>query len=740
MNMAQTNKFRQLLDLGYDHLLCVIPPGEPVREAGKRPGRKGDNGWYGVGVRTFDDVTLALADQWHGWGGGAGIRCNGKFIAIDIDSLSPEWSAKIHKAALNVLGPAPVRIGRAPKCLLVYRAADDIQYRNVRFDDNVDPAKPGLVECLSGGDGTKWFVAIGTHPVTGKPYTWPDGLPHASQLTIVTEQQIAEFFARLSSDLPKAQGTGSTSIDREAVDQEALKGNMVEIAEAVRAIPNDGRFRYDDWIKIAAGIRAACQEDPYVGLDLFCEFSERLPDEEQTEDPTRAYNSLNPPFALGADYILSLAAKHGDEKYRHAQDKKQAEQWFNDEDEDPFGIKIDLNPSEAHKPIIKATPYSFKDPRAIPKREWLYGNHYIRKFVSATVAPSGVGKSSLEIVEALAMATGKPLLGVEPKGQFRVWLWNGEDPLDELERRIGAARLHYGITDEDIGDRLYIDSGRQQEIILATETRNGVLIAEPVVSALVSEIKLNRFDVLQIDPFVSSHRVTENDNNAIDMVSKQWAKIADACNCAVELVHHVRKLNGAEITVEDSRGATSLIATSRSARALTKMQKGEAARLGLETVYRRLFRFGDGKNNLALPADERTDWMELASVPLGNGGGDNLDAVMQGDIIGVVSRFKMPEAAASVSSDEKSAALELIKAGEWRKDIRAGDAWVGNPIAQAMQLDLSEETDKAHVKGIITAWIRDGVLKEVSRQDAKRMQKTFVEVANQDNLSNDIFS
>ena len=46
-----------------------------------------------------------------------------------------------------------------------------------------------------------------------------------------------------------------------------------------------------------------------------------------------------------------------------------------------------------------------------------------------TVAPGGVGKSSLMAVETLAQVTGQNLLGEKPaRGALRVWLWNLEDP------------------------------------------------------------------------------------------------------------------------------------------------------------------------------------------------------------------------------------------------------------------------------------------------------------------------
>jgi 2,3-bisphosphoglycerate-independent phosphoglycerate mutase len=87
-------------------------------------------------------------------------------------------------------------------------------------------------------------------------------------------------------------------------------------------------------------------------------------------------------------------------------------------------------------------------------------------------------------------------------------------------------------------------------------------------------------------PHLSSHGVSENDNGAIDRVAKTWAKIAEETNCSIELVHHSRKTNGNEVTVEDSRGAVALLSAARSARVLNQMTKDEGERAGVE--FRRL--------------------------------------------------------------------------------------------------------------------------------------------------------
>ncbi|PJI53753.1 hypothetical protein CTI14_24030 [Methylobacterium radiotolerans] len=170
---------------------------------------------------------------------------------------------------------------------------------------------------------------------------------------------------------------------------------------------------------------------------------------------------------------------------------------------------------------IHATPFVWRDPRSIPPRQWLYGRHYIRRFTTATVAPGGLGKTSLILIEALAMVTGKPLLGVRVPEPLRVWVWNGEDPREEIERRLAAACIHYGITAEDIGGRLFIDSGRETPIVIAQKLGEGTTVHRPVVEAMTAEILANRIDVVVLDPFVSCHAVPENDNGAIDRIVKE---------------------------------------------------------------------------------------------------------------------------------------------------------------------------------------------------------------------------
>lgn len=367
------------------------------------------------------------------------------------------------------------------------------------------------------------------------------------------------------------------------------------------------------------------------------------------------------------------------------------------------------------------SPFAWGDgPTAIPRRQWIYGRHYIRKFVSATFSPGGVGKSSLVITEAMAMASNRKLLGCYPGQRYRVAYWNGEDPLEETQRRVFGAALHYGLTPQDLEGFLFLGSGREAELIIAEQRSSGTTILSPNVEMIVDTIRRLELDVIIVDPFVSSHRVTENDNNAIDMVAKTWGRIADQTNTAVELVHHTRKANGAETTVEDGRGASALLYAARSARALNAMTKEEGERAGVER-HRGFFRADNGKANLA-PPPEGSDWFQMVSVDLDNG-----DGIHESDHVGVVTSWKWPDPFDGVTAADLRAVQERIASADWRESPQAS-SWVGKAIAEALDLDADDKADRQKIRSLLATWLKAGVLVRVTVPDEHRKDRPMIRV------------
>jgi hypothetical protein len=301
-----------------------------------------------------------------------------------------------------------------------------------------------------------------------------------------------------------------------------------------------------------------------------------------------------------------------------------------------------------------------------------------------------------------------------------VWIWNGEDPAEEMQRRIMAAALHFDLTPADLQGRLFVDSGRLMPVCIAVQTKGGAVLNAPHVDAVKATIKANMIGLMIVDPFVSSHTVTENDTTAMSLVARAWAQIADETRCAIELVHHSRKTNGLAITVEDGRGAVALLNAARSARTLNVMTKDEAGEAGVDEA-RFYFRLDNGKANLA-PPPERSTWHRLVSVPLGNERPDR-----PGDNVAVVSAWKWPSAFDGVTVHDLRAVQAKVHGAEWRADAQS-PAWVGKAVANALDLDADEPAVKSKVKGLLKVWIETDALRIVERPDASRRPKKFVEV------------
>ena len=373
---------------------------------------------------------------------------------------------------------------------------------------------------------------------------------------------------------------------------------------------------------------------------------------------------------------------------------------------------------------VVATPYVWRDPTTIKPREWVYGRSIQRGHVRTILAPGAAGKTILSVGEALAMVTGRNLLGQEvPGGPMRVWLWNLEDDAEELARIIQAACKHWSIGPEHIRDRLFVDSALEGAILkLATSTAaEGLVINRPLVAGLTDELLDRGVDYLHVDPFVSSHSANENDNMEIDTIAKEWAMVAKNAKCGVGLAHHVSKAGAAEVTALSGRGAVALINACRSVLVLNRMSEQEAKRYGIEDEKRRrYFRTYDDKNNRAPPSDA-SDWYTMASVSLGNGTNDD------GDNMGVVIPWSPPDAFEGVSVEHLRRVQAVIASGEYKAHHSATD-WAGIAVADVLGANVADKGDKARITRMLSEWIENDVLRIEERKDGNRQMKKFVVV------------
>lgn len=398
---------------------------------------------------------------------------------------------------------------------------------------------------------------------------------------------------------------------------------------------------------------------------------------------------------------------------------KQFEEW----------VKARTNPD----PFVfhTASDESFK---AIPPRPFIYRRHYMRGMVSVTAAAGGSGKSSIVLVEMISIALGVDLLADRAElatGPQNVWYHNGEDPEDEIRRRIAAICKHYAIEPAELANRLYWTVGRDCPLIVAREMPAGVISEPKTVAEVIACMKAKAIAVLAVDPFISTHRVSENSNDAMEVVMSQYREISEQAQAAIEAVHHFRKSNGTEASVDDIRGASAMIGAARSARILCAMSKEEAQKAGVDPAERRRFIWeGQAKANMYVASDRRT-WREMVSIDL-----ENAADPYESDKVGVATHWEFPNSIGTLTDELFATAIGSIRACKdplRRRVSMLSNGWVGKLICEALDVDAASPTVRAQVGGQIKSWIERGLL-IVDRMHSQRQGREvdFVSVVDRD--------
>ena len=366
----------------------------------------------------------------------------------------------------------------------------------------------------------------------------------------------------------------------------------------------------------------------------------------------------------------------------------------------------DATPSDA---AGQASPAAFEWPTPVgpinelllPRRHWIYSRTHIRGFVSVTASAGGIGKTSLTMVEALAVAANRPLLGENIYEQCNVWVINLEDDMSEMMLRLAAAMKHYNVSHEDIAGKLFMDAEDTIELIMGAETRDGLTLNDALLEVLMKRVKDNSIGLVIIDPFVSTHLANENSNSSIQAIVAMFRKLAREANCAVHIVHHVRKGNGEDATIDSVRGAGSLIGAARVARVINKVSEEDAINAGVpQSEALGLFRIDNGKANLAPPSDKAV-YRRMVSVELANN-----------ELIGVATEYKLPDVFDGITTRDAMKVQQAIgnqAEGDPARSNPQAKNWAGYTVAEVLNLD--PDADKGRIKSILKTWVNKDVLR-----------------------------
>jgi hypothetical protein len=282
-----------------------------------QPGKKapGFDGWQKAKASS-DQVREWLKDGFKN----AGVGILTKFTcAIDIDCMDKATAEHFEAFCIEHIGEAPVRIGRAPKRLLLYRTTEP--FRKRRSAVYVDEwEEKQLIEVL--GDGQQ-FVAYHIHPDTGRPYEWiTDKSPlntRSTDLKEIRPEQIESLLTEFERHA-KAQGWSVLKTSRHAPggnvdndnpwleDSQAIDISTDELRQRLMLIPVDGGG-YDQWMQIGMALHHQFDGGD-EGFDLWNEWSETSMDydldELQRKWPTFEIDGKKR-APLTARFILRLA-------------------------------------------------------------------------------------------------------------------------------------------------------------------------------------------------------------------------------------------------------------------------------------------------------------------------------------------------------------------------------------------------------------------------------------------------
>lgn len=352
-----------------------------------------------------------------------------------------------------------------------------------------------------------------------------------------------------------------------------------------------------------------------------------------------------------------------------------------------------------------------RDLTKMEPRKFVYGASYLKGYPTLTISPGGRGKSALTIAEAVCISMGVDYLwGGRRIVRQRVHYWNGEDKLDEIEKRVGAFAKRHGVDHAELEQWLSYSSGRKKSMKIASEQAGVCVPDKHIIKGIIQTCLDQKIGVLIIDPIVSTHDVSENNNTAMQKVMAEWVKICELTDVALHLVLHSRKVMlDQKITADDNRGASSVVAASRSARVLNIMSLEEAQLCKIEPSHRKLYLHAEegDKENFTFSSVTQKRWVKLDGEPLGNT--DVLDDWPDGDEVGIPTLWELP-VDAGLEPDQLEAILTAIDVPDANYMTRAAKNtnWLGWKIAELT--DRSAD-DKIELERIIKTLLKDKHIK-----------------------------
>jgi hypothetical protein len=349
----------------------------------------------------------------------------------------------------------------------------------------------------------------------------------------------------------------------------------------------------------------------------------------------------------------------------------------------------------------------------IGPRRWLYNKILMRGEVTLVGAPGGTGKSSLSLTIAAHLAMGLAFMDFKlhlrpgEDGGYSV-IYNAEDDIMEMSRRLVAICRHYGFDYSRVKSRIALVDRKKIRLKL-TQGRPAKVNVDHV-QALTRAAMSQGVGAVFLDPLVSLHQSDELDNTEMEFVMDTLKAVAEAADVAVMAIHHTNKPSGASSAgragdMNSIRGATALVTPARAAYTLYAAAEADCEEWGIPPDNRDLYvRLDSAKANLARRG-VTPRWLKAHSVKVG------------GDDVGVF-------APVDLTAESKEASMLLARALIAEMTARS-QGWMklGDAVKWIRETDpLYAKVPEKALRSRLETWFAFGVTTGVGTLSIKQAE------------------
>ena len=628
------------------------------------------NGWSTYNARQWlpEELKTMIATRGQQEGQVICLAVQREIVAIDLD-IEDEGQAKAIEQFFPILGITPlIRIGRAPRKLLIFRNDGSIRSRKLH-----------PIEIFAGSGE---IVGFGYHVKAGRDYQWPIKSPlelstNSSEIPTISNAQLEAFLTQCWTVIER-----KTTIREEwvepvfvgtcrSLDRIQALNVLNTAAEALALSPEGGRnnalfhVSYVAGQAIAAGLVQRHEAELIVmqAADA-CGLS--------TDDGHRGVTAT----------IRSGITQGGNNPFFIAGD------WFE-------------QPDEPDNHNSAGTPTSFDDDgfQLDDKKPFTFPPSLIkgllpRNGIAFIGGQSGAGKTFVAIDLAVALTTQQPFFGKKIKEKVGVIIIAGEGA-ETIQPRITVARMA-----RNIDDMLPIAwTDKFPDFTKAEEVKTFLNRLRRMKQRLL-DIHNVRLGAIIIDTLAAVFNLEdENDNSEASKIIRAMKAIGDDLDALVMPIHHYGK--GAETGL---RGASAWRAGSDSVLSITA-----------------------DRNQLTGLVTDHSLWLAKSRVgEEGPVGAFALRVMLIGhdeDGDELTSCYVVPSAVQRVTVAERreyeQGALAMLATGEWRRDVQSPE-WAGKAVAEAYGIDTGEKAGMASVKTFLKLWLSEGKIEEYDVQDETR--------------------